>query len=262
MLTCYPSPGKRKALKLCRAFAEGCGGRVASGGQAVLDDGPAFFYGLTAHSAALTDACRRQGRDWYYADNAYYVGRGTHFRVTRGAFMHDGGGDAAPDRLRRLRVEIKPWRRDGRHVVIATQSDLFYRLHLGTTRADWTAAVRTELAEQTDRPIVVCHKPPPPWPGDFPHTNFEDALPGAWAAVSHSSSVMVKALIDGVPVFPLGDSMAAGMGHDDPSRIEAPLYPEDRERWLRVLAANQWTREEMRDGTCWRDLQRQTTRSG
>ena len=28
----------------------------------------------------------------------------------------------------------------------------------------------------------------------------------------------------------------------------------DRERWARVLAANQWTVEEMRSGVCWREL--------
>ena len=40
----------------------------------------------------------------------------------------------------------------------------------------------------------------------------------------------------------------------NPARIEEPRYPDGREPWLWNLAANQWTREEMADGTCWRGL--------
>lgn len=259
MVTCYPSPGKRKALKLCRDFAEGCGGTVARVGQGRLEPGPAFFYGATAHSLRLVAQCRREGREWYYADNAYYFGRGDYFRVTRGAFMHDGAGPAGPERFARFGLEIRPWRRDGRHIVVATQSELFYRLHLGTSRAEWTAAVCARLRAHTGRPIVVCDKPALPWPEGRPHAGFEDALAGAWAVVSHSSSVMVKALLEGVPVFSLGASMASGMGLTDLARIEDPRTPDGRAPWLWSLAAHQWTRAEMRDGTCWADLRGQRT---
>ncbi|MFQ5774195.1 MAG: hypothetical protein ACE5GS_06745 [Kiloniellaceae bacterium] len=257
MVTCYPSAGKRKARKLCHAFAAGCAGRVAAVGEPRLHPGPAFFYGMTGHGLPLIEQCRREERDWYYADNAYYFGRGTHFRVTRNALMHDGSGRAGPARFERFGLEIKPWRRDGRHVVLATQSELFYRLHLGVERRVWTDVACSDIRRHTDRTIIVCDKPPPPWPGGHPHPNFETALRDAWAVVSHSSSVMVKALLEGVPVFSLGPSMASRMASADVSSIEEPLYPNEREPWLWNLAANQWTRAEMRDGTCWRDLRRQ-----
>lgn len=247
-VTCYPSPGKRKALKICRAFAAGCGGTVAETGETTLRPGPAFFYGWTEHTAPLIARCRAEGRTWIYADNAYYFGRGTYFRVTRNALMHDGRGEAGPERFARFGIAVKPWRRDGEHIVVATQSEAFYRLHLGTTRELWTARVCDELDLFTRRPVVVCHKPPLPWPGDDPHGGFEEALPGAWAVVSHSSSVMVKALIEGVPVISLGPSMASIMGTNDPAHIEDPRMPDGREQWLWNLAANQWTRGEMREG--------------
>ena len=259
-VVCYPSPGKRKGLKICRAFAEGCGGRVAAAGQARLEGDAAFFYGWTEHTAQLIETCRREGRDWYYADNAYYFGRGQYFRVTHGALMHEGGGDAGAARFDRFGLTVKPWRRDGRHIVVATQSELFYKIHLGVCRDDWVLKIAADVRRHSDRPLVVCHKPPLPWPGGFPHINFEKALPGAWAVVSHSSSVMVKALIEGVPVFSLGRSMASAMGYREISRIETPRRPDGRTRWLCNLAANQWTRDEMRDGTCWRDLQRMRKR--
>ena len=259
-VVCYPSPGKRKALKLCTAFAEGCGGRVAAAGSPRLAPGAAFFYGMTAHTLALIDRCRREGRDWYYADNAYYFGRGSYFRVTRNAYQHDGSGPAGPARLRRFGLSVKPWREAGRHVLVTTQSELFYRLHLGLSRADWLADTVARLGSATGRPIEVCHKPVATRAHNAAAAaGFEAALAGAHALVTHSSSTAVKALIEGVPVFCTGPCAASPMGRADLARIEAPHYPEDREAWLRVLAANQWTRQEMADGTCWRALRAQMT---
>lgn len=256
MPTCYPSAGKRKAGKLCAAFAAGCGGRVAPPECATLAPGGAFFYGWTAHSARLIAQCRAEGREWYYADNAYWFGRGDYFRVTRGALMHDGRGGAPGARVARFGLAPQPWRKSGRHVVVATQSELFYRLHLGLSRASWTAGVVTELKRHTARPIAVCDKPEARYlaRGQAHSPALAPLLAEAWAVVAYSSSALVQALVSGVPVFSLGPSMASVMGRDDLARIEAPYYPADRPRWLRVLAANQWTREEMRDGTCWRAL--------
>lgn len=256
-MTCYPSAGKRKALKVCRAFAEGSGGRLARVGQQFLAGGAAFFYGWTEHTARLIARCEAEGRTWYYADNAYYFGRGSYYRVTRNALMHDGSGDAPWDRAERLGIDLKPWRRDGAHIVLATQSELFYRLRFGVSRIAWAQRAGEALQSHTRRPVLVCHKPPIPWPEQWPHANFEEALAGAWAVASHSSSVMVKAIAEGVPVVSLGPSMASPMA-TDLSELETPRRPDDRARrqWLANLAANQWTREELADGTCWRDLRR------
>ena len=257
-VVCYPSPGKRKSLGICTVFAEGCGGRVAPVGTPRLAPGAAFFYGMTAHTLALIDRCRREGRDWYYAANAYYLGRGAYFRVTRDAYQHDGSGTAAPARWRRFGLNLKPWRAAGRQVLVTTQSEAFYRLHLGLSRADWLADTVARLGSATGRPIQVCHKPVATRSHNAAAgAGFEAALAGAHALVTHSSSTAVKALIEGVPVFCTGPCAASPMGLADLARIEAPHYPKDREAWLRVLAANQWTRDEIADGTCWRALRAQ-----
>jgi hypothetical protein len=251
---CYPSVGKKKALKLSCAFAEGCGGEIAGTGETKLRPGAAFFYGWTEHTVPLIEQCKGQGREWYYADNAYYFGRGKFFRVTRGALMHDGAGSAKPARFERFGLEIRDWQRDGGHVVVATQSELFYRQRLGITRDAWVERVIGNLARHTSRPVVVCHKAPPAREVRLPHLNFEEALPGAWAVVSHSSSVMVKALIEGIPIFSLARSMATSMGSNDLAQIETPLFPDGREQWLWNLAANQWTYGEIAAGLAWRYL--------
>lgn len=254
-VTCYPSPGKVKGLSLCNAFAQGSNGRVVAEGASTLRDGPAFFYGWTDYTAPLVTRCREDGRDWYYCDNAYYFGRGTYFRVTKNAFMHDGSGRASMDRVRSFRLRIRPWNLTGHNVVITTQSEVHYSARLGVSRTAWTGGVMAELRRYTDRPIVVCHKPDPKASGNaYAAPGFESELADAWAVVAHCSSAMVKALIEGVPVFSLAPSMAGRMGHSDVARIEDPHYPEERWQWLANLAANQWTRDEMRSGKCWRDL--------
>lgn len=260
-VTCYPSFGKRKALKLCKRFADGCGGSVAPVGHPRLEPGPAFFYGWTEHTAALIAQCRAEARVWYYADNAYYYGRGTYFRITKNALMHDGAGGHGSGRLTQLRknfpVEMTPWRTTGNHIVIATQSDLFCRLKLGIGREAWAALVTSHLERHTDREIVVCNKPERGelgW-GDAHAPTLEATLNGAWCLVTHSSSAGVKAACDGVPVIALAPSMFSSLGAVTLADIETPPMPDWRLRWLENLAANQWAKGEISDGTCWRDLQ-------
>ena len=250
-VVCYPSLGRKKALKICRAFAAGCGGRVARPGETTLADGPAFFYGWTGHTKPLLDCCAAEGRTWYFADNGYF-GRGRYFRVTRGALMHHGCGDAGPDRFAATGLEVAPWRADGTHIVIATQSETFYRERLGTTRAAWTRDVAREIRRHSGRPILVRDKPEPG--AAPPGISIGAALAEAWAVVSYSSNALVEALLAGVPVFPLGPGAAAPMGSSDLSRIEQPLRPEGRIRWFWNLAANQWSYAELENGTAWAAL--------
>ncbi len=166
MLTCYPSPGKRKAMRIGRHFAAGCvrsnvRARITPPGQARLDPGDAFFYGWTEHTAALIALCRAQGRDWYYADNAYYFGRGAYFRVTRNALMHDGrpgAGQGGRDRFERFGIEIAPWRRDGRQVVVATQSRLFYLQNDRATMKFNRQVVNAACRLTSDAPLDRCRQ--------------------------------------------------------------------------------------------------------
>lgn len=264
VLACYPGVGKKKGLAICEAFAAGvraCGGLAdvqPPGTAKTLQPGAAFFYGTTPDNAFLLDQARREGRTWFYADNAYYFGRGHYFRVTRGALQHHGRGDAGDtgaDRLRRFDIALQPWQRDGRHVIVATQSDLWHQTRHGADRQQWANGVRSQLRTFTGRPVELCLKPEP-LPDAFTahHPQLETLLAGAWAIVIHSSSAGVAALIRGVPVVALADCCASPMARRRLDEIETPAYPDDRERWLGVLAANQWTIAEMRDGTAWRML--------
>jgi UDP:flavonoid glycosyltransferase YjiC (YdhE family) len=73
---------------------------------------------------------------------------------------------------------------------------------------------------------------------------FEEDLAEAFCVVTHSSNTAVEAILAGVPAFVLGQSAAQPFACNDLKMIEAPF----------VLADNQWTLKEIREGKAWADL--------
>jgi hypothetical protein len=260
-LVCIPAERKVKSLQVCAALAIGAGGGVVvdPARYAYSLHAPALIFGSSPRSLKLLGEIRNFGhREWCYADGAYGFGRGSHFRVTRGALqitpdhpprsLYRG---ARPDleRFRRFRVPVMPWRHTGGPVVVVTQSDLWHLWNHGKTAAAWADQVAASIRSHTDRPIEICsHKGGP---------RFDELLPSAWCVVTHSSAAAVTALLAGVPVFGLAgrdEFCAATLALSDLSFIETPFYPDGREEWAALLAANQWTVDEMRDGKTWKAL--------
>ncbi len=224
-------------------FARGCSGQIVRARS--LDAGIAAFYGVTAYLMPLIAQAQSDGRDWYYIDNAYFA-RMRFWRVTRKSFQHSGIGGADRARLRALGLGFRPWSRGGRHILVCPQSDAFMRLVAGTRVEAWIADVQAQLRRTTDREIRVR--------GKRDKRSLAADLAHCHALVTHMSNAAVEAVCAGVPVFTTGDCAASIMGLGDLGRIETPAYPDGREDWAAVLAANQWTRAEMCSGTCWRTL--------
>jgi hypothetical protein len=253
-ITCYYSHGKRKAKKICKAFAEGCGAELHMADGRTLQEGAAVFYGTSHHTLPLIERCKKEKRDWYYIDNAYYFGRGDYFRVTKNKFMHDGSGQSSSKRFDEFGIELEPWRKKGKYVLITTQSSLFHQFYNNADREVWVRSVKGAIRNYTRRPIEVSWKPEHV-PSNIPHNpNFEQLIEDAWALVTFSSSTAVGAIMKGIPTFVLGKCMASCMSAPL-SLIENPYYPENRLQWLYNLADNQWTKDEMISGKCWNDLQ-------
>lgn len=250
MVTCYAELSKGKSVRLIEAFAAGCGGRVAHVGARVLEPGAAAFYGVRAGFVHLVDQARADGRDWYLIDNSYFdCARERQYRITRNALQCDGlqacwSGEGTA-RLRALGVTVQPWRAGGAHIVVCPQSDEY--MALVGWHGNWLTGVTATLRQHTARELRVRRKKDA--------RSLAEDLRGAWALVTHSSSAAVEALLAGVPVFCTGRCAARWMGTGDLSLIETPPMPDRREEWAAVLAENQWSEAEMRDGTAWRALQ-------
>lgn len=252
LITGYVPKGKSKAALLCRAFVEGAGGgRVRQPPPRRLEPGAACFFGVTEPTRHIWMQARRARRDWYYLDNAYFdVARGRLFRAVRNAVQATGGEPPDWPRLAALGLEIRPWRRDGRHVVVVAQSQTYMSVVAGRGGTWWKEAVAT-LRRHTDRPIVVRG-----WRSNKMALlrTLRDDLRDCWALVTWSSAAANEGVLAGVPVFTAGPCAASQMGLSDLARIESPVYPPDRARWAAALAGRQWTLDEIRAGVAWRTL--------
>ena len=141
-------------------------------------------------------------------------------------------------------------------------------------REDWKGNKRTDAfqeiyqaAKATGRPIVIRFHPN--YWGGFRFPEFDgyegrktqgrrhtyplaEDLSNAWCLATHDSNAAVDAAMAGVPVFTLGKSMAEpvkspGLDFERPARL-------DREPWMRWLAYQQWTAEEIGNGDPFRYL--------
>lgn len=239
---CYRVASEHTSPIWCEAFAQGCGGRISD--QSSLEPGPVALFG-SLQLWPLLQSAQAHGRTWYYGDHSYLGQPWQRYRITRNAYQHDGQGDASPDRFHELRQTVSQWRH-GSHILVCLQGEGQYKL-FGMTLSSWLSEVVSRLKGYTDRPVVIRSR--------YARTPLRNELSNAWAVVTWSSNAAVDALLYGVPVFVTADFAAAyRMGTPDLSRIETPWYPDDRERFFSVLAANQWTMDEIRAGHAWADL--------
>jgi len=228
---------------ICAAFAEGFDGQIVPTNR--LLDGPLATYGILRGTTPLIHQCQWVDRDYYYMDNGmikpgHFEG---YYRLTRNE-IHPSNPQMVPDdRWRALGVKPRPWRRDGKHVLITPLTDDFGAFY-GIDPDRWSDAVVNEISRHTNRKIVVRPKPK----GNAPAANsFTDDLKDCWCLVTHSSNTAIVALLEGIPVIILGESGAKPLSwtYDN---LEAPDWP-DREPLFHWLAYNQFTLDELRDGT-------------
>lgn len=241
-VTCYYAKGG-KGKYVAPAFAMGCHGQSQLSGP--FREGESAIYGVKEQTVGVWQKIQAGKDRWWYIDNAYF-GRGAYYRITERRIQHLGIGEPDWDRWRDVRIDFKDWRTRSGHILVCEQSDNFMWRTCGISPDGWRKAVRQVLEAHTDRPIIFRPKMHP--------DDIKDMLRHCHAVVTFSSNSAIDALAAGVPVFVSDKSAAAPMGLTDLSRIEDPYFPKDREKWAAVLAGNQWTLEEMRNGTAWRAL--------
>lgn len=234
----YSVPEEKTSPKFAAAFAEGCGGRVLT----VYEPGNWAGFSSPKNWREMLLSIS-DGFDWYYGDHAYF-GRGTYYRVTRGAMQHNGQGVSDGERLKRFWSRPLPWKKSGSVIILCPQSDDFFS-RFGMTRECWIESTSEKLKKYTDRKIIV-H-------GKRDDTPLAALLPKAWAVVGFTSMSSLEAMMNGVPAVSTALCAVSGLCTQIED-IERPHYPDNRMEVAGVLADNQWTLDEMRNGACWRAL--------
>jgi hypothetical protein len=255
---CLFIPPELKKFKLdlfnrIGAAIEAKGGSVVRGNVAALAMLPRNVIPIVGCTPALKphiDGWRRLRRPFIYWDRGYWLRvfatwlprgeNGGMYRWHLNAFQLPRVEERPDDRLSARRPPLAPWRKAGRHIVVAHPTATYARFH---GLEDWTGRTVEALARVTDRQIVVRDKESKrPLGAD---------LDGAHALVAHGSNAAVEAVIMGCPVVVHQDSAAAHVGLTDLGRIEQPVMP-DREPWLRALAYSQFDENELTNGVLWK----------
>lgn len=159
------------------------------------------------------------------------------------------GGPGRWENLSTTLPSMKPWREDGKHVLICGQRGI------GEPKMrspqGWEDDVQAIVRKTTNRKLVIRRHP-----GRHKATaSLESQLENAWAVVVWSSNCATAALMAGIPVFYAAPFIACQGAAQalKGANLEEPHYP-DRARYLAYLAAAQWQVKEIETGEPFRML--------
>ena len=246
----------RVGKKICKS-----GGRVVEAravedvsGLEALSNDMIPVIGAAPYLFPLVRKWRSVNRQWIGWDRGYarrvfatWLPRGEnggYYRWTVNAYQMRSIRSVPSDRWNALGIEVAPWKREGRHIVLAMPSPVYALSHDDAN--GWTEKTMKRLIHLTNRQIVIRDKES--------KRPLQNDLAGAHCLVAHGSIAAVEAVILGCPVFVHSDSAAALVGSTNLDDIEHPVYP-DRTPWLASLAYSQFNEAELVDGTLWRLLQ-------
>ena len=241
---------------VCKAVGKGFGWDVSVAPWQRPLTGPAAIYGRDRGTLHVMRQCKADRVPWYFVDNGYLGTRVSlgisdcFYMITRNAYQHDGRGKPDEARLSRLLDIVggsfEPWRktRQRGHILVCPPIHEYDRVHYFWS-AMWLRKTTKEIQQFTSRPLRLRYKP-----GDSRQPkarSLEKDFNGCHAVVTHDSNIVVEAIMAGVPAFVTGESPVAVLGNVDLGAIESPRFG-DQEEWLAILAANQWTLDEIRQG--------------
>jgi hypothetical protein len=250
------SDGKEDYNPILKSFVMGSGGQITHWDKTANTMTPVVVRGVTKRK--VMEACRSQGRDFYYIDTGYFgnpVKGKLYHRITRNDVQYFGPVlDRPGDRLAQTGIGFKKFR-PGQNILLAPPSQkllMMYDIDLET----WLNNTIEEIKRHTDRPIVIRKKQ------SRAVRMTEDTMEMALAQdvhclVTFSSIAAGEALLLGKPAITLGPNAAAPLCSQSLSEIECPKIPtlDEVRAWAANLAYNQFTEAEMRNGTAWRILQ-------
>jgi len=225
-----------------------------------------LFHGRMAANKAIWDLAK-QNRKSVVVLEVGGIKRGTTWKVglngiNRDAYFGDYmGHDSSRSDL--LKLKVKPWRTEGKYILIAGQHNKSLQWQEMPSISNWFLQTYDTIRKYTDRPIIFrphprCRLPhierglkhvyrqePVKISGSY--DDFDMGFNDIHATISWSSNPGIHSIIDGVPSFVGPSSLAYPVSNTDLSQIENPLMP-DRTEWLNNYAYTEYTVEEIAQG--------------
>lgn len=224
------------------------------------------MYGILAGSGEVYKWCQKENRNFYFMDHGYFSNAhdSPHWlRISKNKHCQNILQQRPSDRYdKNFKQTIKPWKKDGKKILVLPPTNAIQNF-FGVE--NWLNDTLKILKQNTDRQIDVREKPYNPTitvdhvgatvKVDKP-TNHQGAINwhDYFACVTYNSNTTMASLHNGVPVF--CDSLncaAAPISETNFARIETPKY-EDRMALFSSLAYNNFSLEELSNGTAWKIL--------
>ena len=237
--------------------------------------GSYWFWGFMRNTKRIVEVAEQKKIDWFFIDHAYLYHqrhsmfekygdiRNCLFRVCKNNYVINKITDTNDHRLLDLKakfakddeLDILPWKKGGKHIVVFPPSWWLCK-NLGMKAEDVLQDTIDELKKHTDREIRVRVKK---IGGNYNPVPLQKDLKDCHAVVSYQSSAAAKAIIKGIPSFTITDKYSAAipMSQTDLSKIETPIYPDNRFEWLCNLANHQFYANEIQSGYAKRYLDEQ-----
>ena len=234
-----------------------------------------WFWGFMRNTKRIVEVAEQKKIDWFFIDHAYLYHqrhsmfekygdyRNCLFRVCKNNYVINKITDTNDHRYLELKarfakddeLEILDWKKGGKHIVVFPPSWWLCK-NLGMRAEDVLQDTIDELKKHTDREIRVRVKK---INGNYNPVPLHEDLKDAHAVVSFQSSAAAKAIIKGIPSFTITDKYSAAipMSLTDLSKIETPIYPDNRYEWLCNLANHQFYANEIQSGYAKRYLDEQ-----
>ena len=148
-----------------------------------------------------------------------------------------------------------PEKREGNKILICPSSETVTQEHFRISQTLWIQTVVGQIKndpELKDKEIVIRQKPRPN--NKFWGTEIQDILnDDVGLCVTAVSLSAVDAILEGVPVVTHEQNVAYSLSGKDPKHRFRPEWNDPTE-WINSIADNQFTLEEMENGTAWEIL--------
>lgn len=208
----------------------------------------AVGYGILRGTGDIFRHNAEHNVDYYEVDRGYINPQhfDGYYRISKNGMQAKYRDIILPsDRLDKLKFKRENWFNPKGKIIICPPSDYIEHYYKLVPDA-WENMIRKSV-ETLNRPFKVRNK--------SDTTPLEHDLQDAYCVMTFNSNVAVDATIKGIPVYTSFHSVAFEWGIKTWQRIvEGLSAPIDEEinKFLRFLSYNQFTLEEIRNGTAWK----------
>lgn len=206
----------------------------------------AVGYGILRGTGDIFNHNRRHNIDYYEVDRGYvnpnhYDG---YYRISKNGLQAQYLEHELPDdRLSKLKYERAEWFSPKGRIIICPPSE-YIEQYSGFTPSWWENEIIQSIG---DKPYKVRDK------SDARPLN--DDLQGARCVITFNSNVAIDAAIKGIPIITGMYSVAGRWSQNSMANVtNDTLTVQDPIELLKFISYNQFTLEEIKDGTAWKIL--------